>query len=229
MSGVATAIIGSAVVGAGASYLGSKAQADAAEAATEAQTEASDENIQFQREMFDQQREDNAPWREIGEQSLQKLKSGMDAGAYDVNMRDFDFKADPGYKFRMREGVNALDASASARGRLNSGAQQKALTQYGQNVASQEFGNAFNRQRAVKSDRFNRMATLSGIGQAATSADQNARTNMTTNVGNSLVRTGDNIARGQYNQGNARASAYQGAAQSINQGAQNFLIYDQLG
>jgi hypothetical protein len=56
-----------------------------------------------------------------------------------------DLQADPGYGFRLSEGLKALERSAAARGGLLSGGTGKALTRYGQDMASQEFGNAFNR------------------------------------------------------------------------------------
>jgi hypothetical protein len=61
---------------------------------------------------------------------------------------DFDFKFsqdDPSYQFRLKEGQRALENSAAARGTLLSGATAKALQNYGQEAASQEYGNAFGR------------------------------------------------------------------------------------
>ena len=52
---------------------------------------------------------------------------------------------DPGYKFRLSEGMKALDRQAAARGGLISGNALKATQRYGQDLASQEFGNAYNR------------------------------------------------------------------------------------
>lgn len=227
MSWVATAVIGGAVIGAGGSYLAGKEQSKGAERAANAQAQSESENIAFQREIFDQQREDNAPWREIGAQSLEELRAGIDSGEFD--MSNFQFTESPGYQFRLQEGVNALDASAASRGRLQSGAQARAVTRYGSDLASQEFGNAFNRARAVRGDRFNRLATLSNVGQVANQADQAARGRMAGEVGASTRATGNAFAQGALNQSNARASAYQGIGQSINQGAQNYLLYDALG
>ncbi len=55
------------------------------------------------------------------------------------------FQTDPGYQFRVQQGVNAIDRSGAARGMRMSGAQQKALSDYGQNTGSAEYGNYFNR------------------------------------------------------------------------------------
>jgi hypothetical protein len=52
---------------------------------------------------------------------------------------------DPGYAFRMQEGMKAINASAAAKGGLQSGAALKAAQQYGQGLASQEYGQSYNR------------------------------------------------------------------------------------
>jgi hypothetical protein len=132
MSFVAAAIAGSALIGA---YTAKKA----GEAISEAETE----NIAFQEEVFAQQREDIAPWREAGTQALTQLQEGIASGEFDPSQ--FKFKEDPGYQFRLSEGMKARDRSAAARGRLLSGAQEKAITRYGQDVASEEYGRAYQR------------------------------------------------------------------------------------
>lgn len=63
----------------------------------------------------------------------------------DFSFNANDLNTDPSYQFRLQQGVNALDKSASSRGMLLSGAQQKAVDEYGQNLASQEYANAYNR------------------------------------------------------------------------------------
>ena len=53
--------------------------------------------------------------------------------------------ADPGYQFRLDQGRKQLEASAAGRGLLRTGGTLKGLMDYGQNAASQEYGNVFNR------------------------------------------------------------------------------------
>lgn len=226
MTAVATAIVGGAVIGAYGTSQSSKALSKASDRASNAQLQASRENIEFQREVFEQQREDNAPWREIGARSLDQIQAGMDRGDFDL--ANFNFEADPGYQFRRQEGINALDASAAARGRLSSGAQDRAVTRYASDLASQEYQNAFSRNAAVKTNNFNQLATLANVGQIANQANQSAGNRMAENVGNSTIATGNAIANNQINQGNARASAYQGYATAANQGIQNYLLYKNL-
>ena len=53
--------------------------------------------------------------------------------------------ADPSYQFRLDQGQKALEASAAARGVTRSGGTLTGVLEYGQNFASQEYGNIFNR------------------------------------------------------------------------------------
>jgi hypothetical protein len=59
------------------------------------------------------------------------------------------WQTDPGYLFRLGEGQKVLENSAAARGGLLSGQTGKALLQYGQNFASNEFGNIYDRYRGL--------------------------------------------------------------------------------
>ncbi len=52
---------------------------------------------------------------------------------------------DPGYQFRLNQGEQALQQGAAAKGTLNGGATQKAILGYGQDYASNEFNNVWNR------------------------------------------------------------------------------------
>lgn len=104
-----------------------------------------------------------------------------------------DFFASPDYRFRLNQGTQAVQNSAAAQGGLYSGNALRALNDYAQGTASNEFSNWFNRQ-----------AALAGIGQAATSQAGNAALQTGANVGNLLV-----------NQGNARASGIIGQTNSI--------------
>lgn len=83
-----------------------------------------------------------SPYRQGGQQAYGTLAdlAGLNgAGAGQAAMGQF--QQSPGYQFRQQEGINALDRSASSRGMLNSGAQMKAINDYGQNMASSEYGN----------------------------------------------------------------------------------------
>jgi hypothetical protein len=57
-----------------------------------------------------------------------------------------NFQADPGYQFRLNEGLRGVNAASAAMGKLRSGDAAKALQARGDGLASQEYGNWFQRQ-----------------------------------------------------------------------------------
>jgi len=70
-----------------------------------------------------------------------------------------DMAADPSYQFRLKQGQDALERSGAARGVTNTGGTLKDILDYGQNAASQEYGNVYGRKRdtydANERNRFN--------------------------------------------------------------------------
>lgn len=124
-----------------------------------------------------------------------------------------DFQADPGYQFRLSEGTKAIDRGAAARGNLFSGAAGKALTRYNQDFASNEYGNAYNRYNTDQGNKFNRLASLAGIGQTATNQTQAAGTNMANNVSSNMIGAGNAQAAGIMGVGNALGGALNNYAQ----------------
>lgn len=57
------------------------------------------------------------------------------------------------YKFRFNQGQQALERSAAAKGMLNSGNTLAELARYGQGMASEEYGNEFNRLATATGQR----------------------------------------------------------------------------
>ena len=226
MSVVAAAIIGSTAVGLYGADQASKAQVKASKAGMAAEERMAAENLAFQREMADAQREDFAPWREAGQQALSQIQEGIKTGAFDVGA--VNVRADPGYQFRMDEGVKALDSSAAARGRLLSGAQQKGVNQYAQNLASQEYANAYSRQANDKARKFNMLSSLSSGGQASAAGQAQTTGQLAQASGNIMSNLGRTQNIAAQNQGAARAGAYQGGAQALNQAGQNWMMYNAL-
>lgn len=132
------------------------------------------------------------PYADLGDYAAGQLKGQLNKNAL---LRDFtftgkDFKTDPGYQFRLSEGNKAIDRAAGARGGRYSGATLKNLQRFSQDLASNEYGNAYNRAFTQdQSNRINRYNFLAGptqIGQGATGQ-----------VGNYVTNAGDARAAGQ--------------------------------
>jgi hypothetical protein len=87
-----------------------------------------------------------------------------------------DFQASPGYNFRLNEGTKALDRSAASKGMLLSGAQTKAVTDYGQNTASNEWGNYINQLMALSGQGASSAASTNSADTSAYGTGINALT-----------------------------------------------------
>ncbi len=219
--------IGSAVIGAFSSRRASKEQTRGIKSGISAEERMSERNLEFQREMADQQREDFAPWREVGQQALDQIWEGVQTGAFEIGR--INLEDDPGFQVRMQEGIRARDASASARGRLLSGAQDRANIRYAQEQGSQEYANAYAREVGERDTRFNILRGLASQGQASAAGQAGATSQLATTGGNIMSQTGraQNVAR--QNVGNVRAGAYQDYGTIVNNAAQNWLTYKGVG
>ena len=218
MSGIATAIAGSAIIG---GVVASNSASKAAKAQENAANKASATEL----EQYYQNREDMQPWRDAGQQALDQMSAGTVAGG-DFN-RDFtlaDFTKDPGYDFRMQQGQQALDRSAAARGGALSGAAIKGQTRYGQDYASGEYQNAYNRFNNDRTQRFNRLASLAGVGQTATRDVAQQGAQVASNVANNTIGAGNAQASSYVGQGNAIS----GAAQTLGNFAMNKYYMSQM-
>lgn len=226
MAAITAATVATVAVGAYSANKASQAQKDASRTAARAQENATRSNIDFQNYLFQQTREDNAPWREIGGEALAGLRDGINDGSFDLTQ--FDFAASPGYEFRVAEGNKAMDRSAASRGMLMSGAQMKALTRYNQDVASDEYTNAFNRNVVARTNNFNQLASLANVGQISNQQTQAARQNLGNNVTQQTTNAANAASNAAIASGNASAQAAMNTGASVNQGIQNALLYSQL-
>lgn len=236
--GIVSAIVGSALIGAGASAYSAKKSAKAAQQASDAATAE-------QQRQFDLIRADTAPYRQVGVDALNAIQrlygrapvgassapsavgpadartvwlSGPYGGRIPVEIPgqpgepavaspgppatgrpDLSvFFESPDYQFNLAEGQKAIDRSLAARGRALSGAGVREGIRYASGLASQEFGNFYNR-----------LASQAGLGQTAVGTSASAGMQTAANIGNAAM-----------NAGNVRASAYMAGAQGVNSAIQ---------
>lgn len=198
--GTAAAILGSAVIGGAVASRGASKAAKAQQQA--AQTAAATEERMLERQLAE-----TAPFRELSLNQLNRLaalygEGGEYARAPSIN----ELQMDPGYGFRLAEGQKALERRLAAGGRMFSGGALKAGTQYGQEMASQEYQNAFARARQQRADVTNALLGIGGYGPSLASSAAGA-----------IGQTGSNIANIQLGAGQARASGYIGQANALSQ------------
>jgi hypothetical protein len=243
MSGVATAIGVGAIGGA---LISGSMQKDAAKSAAGASSAQANSDRELQRYIYENNVNLNAPWREGGVDAIMNLRHYLLANGLDSSLMDayqeqpFNFETDPGYEFRRNEGQNALQRSAAARGSSLSGSNLKALSRYNQDYASGEYNNAFNRWSADQTNRFNRhnttqsnqfgrLASLAGVGQAATGQVANAGANYANAASNSGWQNANNQGNALMAMGNANSSMYGGAMNAAGNALGRYASQQQAG
>ena len=208
-------IIG-AVIGAGASLIGGAMASSAADKAAKTQARSADKATALERQMYEEGVKRQQPFYDAGITAQNRLldilglSDRTTAEGYGSGVRPFgmdDFRADPGYNFRMKEGLKSLDAIAASRGGLISGNALRAAQEFGQDLASQEYTNAYNRYRANRSDVLTPIQSILGQGQTTASELGSAGQNYAKNAGSNMIAAG-----------NARASGYTGSADAWNRG-----------
>jgi len=210
MSGwVAGSVAASAVIGGISANKAADTQASAANRATD-----------VQQQTFERQTELQEPFRQAGLSAQNKLLGYLGIGEGDGRYaKDFsmgDYQADPGYAFRLSEGMKALDRTAASRGGLLSGATLRGAQRYGQDLASQEYQNAFNRYQVNRANQLNPLQSLMGAGQTSANTLTSAAGNLGANIGSNIIGAG-----------NARASSYIGGANALSSGVGQGLNFYQ--
>lgn len=233
-----------------------RTQANAAKDAARIQAEQQQKALDLQRQMFEQNQANMQPWLQTGTRALGQLESMNNQGAF--SMPDYQspapyqapqpfsfdysqYQNDPGFQFQLQQGMRALDNSASARGGALGGNQQRTAQQFGTGLASQNYGEAF--QRALggyqtnanvglnayqtnantglagyqanmmnKGQNFGRYSQLAGLGQTTGQ-----------NLGQLGVNYANQAGQGYGNIGDAYASGITGAANARAQGATGLL------
>ena len=208
---MAAATIGSGLLGARSASKAADVQAQATQAAQDAQER-----------MFNKQLELQEPWRKAGETALNKLIPLSDYTKFGMGQ----FQADPGYGFRLSEGMKALDRTAAQRGGLLSGATLKGAQRFGQDLASQEYQNAFNRYQIERAAQLQPLQSLAGVGQSAANTLTGAYGNFGAQTGQNLQDIGSARASGYLGGQNALSSALGSAGQRYQYGQRTNALQD---
>jgi hypothetical protein len=194
-----------------------KKQEAATHAASVRSEAATKESIAQNENMYGIGMAQQQPYLDGGLKGQNRLMELMGLGG-DANSQNYgalskqfgagDFNADPGYQWRLAQGQKGIDRSMAARGGLLSGAAVKASADYNQGMASQEYGNAYNRFNQDQNSQFNRLSGIIGTGQHAADYAGNLGSNLSSNNANlrsgNALNVGNNLIQGA----NARAAGY---------------------
>jgi hypothetical protein len=203
---VATAIIGSAVVGAGASIMGANAQADATKSASAQQMA-----------MYQQTRKDLQPYQQFGQVGANMLQSQLPQLTAPITMDEATLRNTPGYQFNLQQGLKSVQNGAAARGLGVSGASMKGAASYATGLADSTYQNQFNNANTNNTNAYNRLMGVASLGENAAAQTGAYGTQTAQSIGNNTIQGG-----------NAQAAGYLGAANALTNGVNSYAQYNAL-
>lgn len=164
IGGIASSVISSNAAGKAAQEQSTAAttaandQSQAAIQAAQIEANATDQATATELGMFNTTQGNEAPYLAAGNNALASLSAGLANGQFsapysgapptapnftpiaaETPFTMADYQQSPGYQFQLKQGTDAVLNNASALGGVNSGNTLKALTQYGQGLANQDF------------------------------------------------------------------------------------------
>ena len=209
MSFVTAAIIGGGATLA-AGYMGSQA----AKSAAKTQADAARYAAQLQQEQFNLTNEQQKPYREAGYSALSDIGGMKPYLTQQYSPEEFAKGQDPGYQFRLQQGQEATNRMANMGGGMISGNALRGAQDYTQGLASTEYGNAFNRFQTQRSNIYNTLASIAGLGQTSLGQTTTAGTTAAGNIGANIANAGAAQAGGIVGSANALAGGLTGAGQN---------------
>lgn len=214
MTGV-TALLGPIVGGSAAGAIGAQEAADvqakAATRAEELRAQAAEQALEFQRERFEESKELLSPFVSGGVPAFQRQQALSGALGPEAQREAFQqFEESPGVSFLREQGQRGIERQLSATGGLGGASRLKAISEFNQGLALQDFQNQFNRLGALTGVGLGAAQALSGAGQQV-------------GAGQAQTVLGSAQARGQALQagGAARAAGITGITQSFQSGLED--------
>jgi len=199
-----------AIIAGGAGIISAGIGAVASSKAADKQAEAANNALNFQKETYNNSQANFKPYLDIGKGATYTL--GQLTGTGGNGQADYSsFFKDPSYTFAQQQGELGIERGANARGMNLSGGTLKDLATFNSGLASQQYGNYFNR-----------LMGLSQLGQASAAGSAANSTTAAGQIGNTMQGVGQ-----------AQASGIVGGANAItgglNSGTQNALLAGYLG
>jgi hypothetical protein len=188
------------------------AQAKATKSAAKTAAEAAMYSANLQNQQYQQTRADMAPWLQAGTGAVNQLSQLVTKGPG-------EYQKSPYYDWLQEEGAKGLERGAASRGGLLGGAQQKALTTYGQNVASTDY----DKWLARWYQSLTPYQSLASLGQTTGSQLGTLGAASAANQGNMINQAGQYQAAGIMGVGNTQANSMSSMGSNLGQIGQNAL------
>jgi len=196
-----------ALIGGGATLLGSSMQAGAAEEAAGAQSAAAMAGVAEQRRQFDEIRKLLQPYTEAGAPALAAQQAMLGLGATGAEQAQIEaVRRSPTFQALLKSGEESILSKASATGGLRGGNVQAALAQFAPALLAQELEN-----------RYTKLGGLTSLGQQSAAGVGTAGSAAAGNIATLLGESGAAQAAGALGQAQAYGGALSGLSSGLGQ------------
>ena len=216
---------------AGASVVSGLIGADAAKSAANTQAQSAQQALDFQKQQFNTTQAQGAAGRSAGYNALNTLGSlgsgtygmydaqGNPTGAgtgsgyltHQFDANDLKSGLAPNYDFMLGQGQEATNRMANAGGGVIGGNALTGLDRYTQDYAGNAYQNAFTNYQNQRTNIYNTLAGIAGLGQNAYNTSANASTQGANTIGNTIQGVGASQAAGTVGAANAITGGIQNA------------------
>lgn len=207
--------------------------------ASDKQAKSAQQALDFKKMVWNDAKQQYEPYIQAAERGLTGYEdriTNLTAPTYEYQQKAFNLTnwQDPGYKFRIDQANQAINAAAAKAGYNLSPGVSKALQTRGQDLASQEYQNSFNRyqtqeqmnkkiaddnyarQMGFKTQDIQNFKDLTGFGQNAIAGTAQAATG----IGDSMLQVGQANAMGD----TSKANMWTNSAQMLGKGFSDYLL-----
>ena len=225
MSGVATAVVASAVIGAGASYLAADRSASAAQSASQNQLQATQEGQQLLREMYNKNAPYWYPYTTVGQQGATQINQMLPYLTHQFSPTDLQTGLAPNYQFMLGQGRQAQQQTMNVGGGGSN--ISRAADIFSQNYAQNAYQQAFNNYQAQRTNIYNTLQSIAGIGQQSAAGLSNLGSGVATNIANLGIQGANAQAAGTIGQANAISGGVTGVANTIGNAGLTYALLNQ--
>lgn len=225
MTWVAAAVIGSAVVGAGASYFASQNSADAAKSAANAQLQSTQEGQQLLRDMYAKNAPYWTPYTALGERGVSQINQMLPYLTHEFTASDLQSGLAPNYQFMLGQGLGAQRQAQNVGGGGSNVA--RAADIFSQNYAGNAYQQAFNNYQAQRTNIYNTLQSIAGIGQQGAAGLSNLGSGVATNIANLGIQGANAQAAGTIGQANAISGGITGVANTLGNAGLSYALLNQ--
>lgn len=217
------------LIGGAGSLLGGLFGSNASENAAKEQTQQEQQGLDFQKQIWQQEQQNLAPFLSAGTSSIGQLMTLLGNGTFGPGSTPAfkaptlsDAENQPGYQFSLQQGDKGILQGAAAAGGSISGGTIKQLAQFNQNLGENDYNNVFSQalagyqqSLATQAQQFQQLLAPATIGVGATESLNNAGQATATNVGNIYSQIGNSQAAGTVGSANAWSNAFSGVGNSV--------------